>query len=56
MKVEIFKEILKNNNALFLNEDYIIFNDFELFNRNTMEAVKNNNIEELLNNKIMIKQ
>ena len=33
MKVEVFKQILKSNNALFLNDDYIIFNDYELYSR-----------------------
>ena len=48
MEIVKFKEILKNNNALFLDDKWTIFNDYELYNEETEETFTNETIEELL--------
>ena len=52
MEIVKFKEILKNNNAVFLNDEWTIFNDFELYNGNKDITIENNTIEELLEREI----
>lgn len=52
MELKRFETTLKNNNALDLIDDYIIFNDLELYNPNTNESVYFSNFEDLYNFKI----
>ena len=52
MKIDMFNRILKANNALFLDDDYIIFNDYELYSRKQDTSIPNKTLEELLENKI----
>ena len=52
MEIKQFDKILKANNFLFLNDEYIIFNNYELYNEKSHKSTYNNNLEELLNNKI----
>ena len=47
MEKKIFKEILKNNNAIKLNEDYLLFNDLELYNLKTEKSINFGKIEEM---------
>lgn len=49
MEINKFKEILKNNNALFLDDEWTIFNDFELYNGEKDITIENKTIDELLN-------
>ncbi len=48
MEITIFKEYLKNNNAIPLTREWLVFNDLELFNLNTRESIPCKNMEELL--------
>ena len=48
MKVEKFEQILKNNNALFLDDDYVIFNDYELYSRKRDKSIYNKTLNDLL--------
>lgn len=50
MDIKIFNEILQANNCLFLDADYIIFNDYELYNRTTNKSILNKTLEDLLEN------
>ena len=52
MEIKRFNDILKANNYLFLTDDYIIFNDYELYNEKTLKEITNDNIEQLLKRKI----
>lgn len=47
MKLEYFEQLLKNNNAIRLNDEYILFNDLELYSFNTGKSVIFNNFDEL---------
>ena len=48
MEIKKFDEILKNNNALFLDEKWTIFNDYELYNGDEDITIENKTLEELL--------
>lgn len=48
MEVRKFDEILKNNNALFLDDEWMIFNDYELYNDKEDITIENKTLEELL--------
>ena len=52
MEIVKFKEILKNNNALFLDDEWTIFNDYELYNGEKDITIENNTLEELLEREI----
>ena len=52
MEIKDFDKILKANNFLFLNDTYIIFNDYELYNEKTFKSIENKSLEDLLKNKI----
>lgn len=39
MQTRIFKKMLSNNNAIRLNKDWILFNDYELYNFDTEESI-----------------
>lgn len=51
MEVQKFKEELQKVNGLSIG-DYIVFNDYELYNLKTNKEKKFNSFEELLNHKI----
>lgn len=48
MEIKKFDEILKNNNALFLDDEWTIFNDYELYNGDKDITIENKTLEELL--------
>lgn len=48
MELNKFLELMKNNNAIRLNNDYILFNDLELYNFVTKKSVQFNNVDELM--------
>ena len=48
MEIRKFEEILKNNNALFLDDEWTIFNDYELYNGEKDITYENKTLEELL--------
>lgn len=48
MKVETFEEYLKNNNALPLNREWLLFNDLELYSLITDESIQFKSKEDLL--------
>ncbi len=41
MKLGIFEEMLKNNNSLPFDDDYILFNSLELYRFSTAKSVYN---------------
>ena len=55
MELKQFETILKNNNALFLDDEWTIFNDYELYNSKKDISYENKTLEELyeriINNK-----
>lgn len=52
MELKQFEETLKNNNALRLNEELLLFNDLELYNLNTDESIIYENLEQLYDSTI----
>lgn len=52
MTHDYFKRLLKGNNAIQLNDEYIVFNDLELYSFITRRGIKNNTFEELFERKI----
>ena len=48
MKIAHFKKLLEGNNAVRINDDLIIFNDFELYNLKDDSSKNYNSLEELL--------
>lgn len=52
MELGYFKKLLKNNNAIRLNDEYILFNDLELYSFDTEQSIKFESFEELLKHKI----
>ena len=52
MTHDYFKRLLKGNNAIQLNDEYIVFNDLELYSFITRHGIKNNTFEELFERKI----
>lgn len=48
MKLEYFEQLLKNNNAIRFNDEYILFNDLELYSFYTRESVMFDTFDELL--------
>ena len=48
MEIVKFKQILENNNALFLDDKWTIFNDYELYNGDEDISITNETLEELL--------
>ena len=48
MTLDYFKELLKNNNAIRLNNELIIFNDNELYSFETEKGQKYETIDELV--------
>ncbi len=55
MKLGRFKELLKSNNAIRINDEYIIFNDYELYSFVTMTGKQYSSIEELVKDNSLIK-
>ena len=49
MEIKKFLKLLHNNNAIRLNEEYILFNDLELYSFKTMQETHFKSIEEFLN-------
>ena len=47
MEKSVFQEMLSNNNAIPLDNDYVIFKDLELYNFKTKEQVFFRNIDDL---------
>lgn len=56
MRVQQFGELLKNNNAIRLNEEYIVFNDFELYSFKTQKKKKYKTLEELVEANDFVKE
>lgn len=56
MKVIQFGELLKANNAIRLNEEYIIFNDFELYSFKTEKKKNYKTLEELIEANDFVKE
>ena len=56
MKVAQFNELLKANNAIKLNEDYIVFNDYELYCFKTEKGKKYKTVEELVEDNEFVKE
>ena len=56
MKTAHFKKILAGNNAVRINADYIIFNDFELYNLTTGESENYSSLDDLINHNEEIKR
>ena len=52
MEIKDFEKILKANNYLFLDDEYIIFNNYELYNEKTYKSKNNKSLDELLKNRI----
>lgn len=52
MKLKEFEELLANNNAIRIDEEYIIFNDYELYSFVKEKGIKNKTAEELYNCRI----
>lgn len=52
MEIKQFENLLKGNNFLFLDDDWIIFNDFELYNRKKDKSIENKTLDELLTRKV----
>lgn len=52
MKINEFEELLANNNAIRIDDEYIIFNDYELYSFVKEKGIKNKTAEELYNCKI----
>lgn len=48
MQTRIFKKMLSNNNAIRLNKDWILFNDYELYNFDTEESIQFDSFDDLL--------
>lgn len=58
MKLQEFEELLKNNNGILLDDEYIIFNDLELYSFKREKSIYFANIEEFYNyklNKVLVK-
>lgn len=47
MTIDAFKRLLESNNAIKLNEDFILFNDLELYNMKTGEETQFSDYEEM---------
>ena len=47
MEKRVFQEMLRNNNAIPLDNDYVIFNDLELYNFKTKEQIFFRSIDDL---------
>lgn len=56
MKIVQFGELLKANNAIRLNEEYIIFNDFELYSFKTEKKKKYDTLEALVSDNDFVKE
>lgn len=56
MEVKKFGELLKANNAIRLNEEWIIFNDFELYSFKTEKKKKYKSLEELVEANNFVRQ
>lgn len=52
MQVIDFKKELEDRTGITLNDNYILFNDYELFNEDTQESVIFHSFDEVLNYKI----
>ena len=52
MELKIFEKTLKNNNALRINDDLLLFNDLELYNLKTNESILFENFDSLYEYKI----
>ncbi len=56
MKVVQFGELLKANNAIKLNEEYIVFNDFELYSFKTGKSKRYKTLEALVEANDFVKE
>lgn len=52
METAKFRALLKGNNAIRLDDNWIVFNDLELYNLNTGKSIVSENFDDFL--KIMI--
>ena len=48
MTIEYFKELLANNNAIRISDEFIVFNDNEVYSFETEKGKKYNDIDELV--------
>lgn len=56
MSIKEFDSLLKGNNAIRINEEYIIFNDYELYSFKSEISKKYKSIDELLEANELIKE
>jgi hypothetical protein len=53
MEIKTFIKMLHNNNAIRLTNDYILFNDLELYNFETEKSIRFNNLKEMLDYQLL---
>lgn len=56
MTIDKFKELLFFNNAIRLNDEYIVFNDNELYSFRLDKGKKYKSVEELIEDRADIKE
>ena len=56
MTVEYFNQLLQGNNGIRIFDDFVIYNDYELYNYATGESKQYNNINELIEDNADIKK
>lgn len=53
MRVEYFYQLLKSRNGIMLTDDYVVYNDLELYNFKTEEEIHFKNYDEFLEHKFL---
>lgn len=56
MKIKRFEQLLNGNNAIKINDDLIIYNDFELYSFNTKKSKNYDSLNDLLNDNEEVKK